>query len=108
MIQSVEEHCAELELFAFGDGEALDHRKIEVVDASQRHRVPAAIGVCTRTSLDISRIRIAGQVSYGLACAVMQSRDVRTDVFISGGIDDDPVAGTVAIQIGIGAALDGC
>ena len=70
VVKRVVERGAELDHFGLSNRKPLTHADIEVVDASQRQRVPPTVRVNSGTGLNVASVRIVGQVSDHVPIAV--------------------------------------
>ena len=105
VVKRVVERGPELDHFGLSNRKPLAHADIEVVEASQRQRVPPTVRVNAGTGLNVASVRIVGQVSDHVPIAVDQRRYVASGAVGTVRIDHDPVRGTVQVAVGVQPAL---
>ena len=87
--------------------EVLGDGHVDIVDGGQLRGIAATVGKRALSGLDVASVRVVGQVSHGLAGAVLAAPSRRSPRSpVPPGLTNRAVAGGIAVQIGVNAALD--
>jgi len=70
VVEQIEGLAGNINLEALSHGEVLDQREVDIIDRTAGFGVSACVSKCAKTSLDIARVRVFGEIGDDVRVSV--------------------------------------